>query len=145
MTPIREQTDCIIRRLKMQESMQNVRFVRAFSEESIEMPIRGFLAAVNIVSTEKSQDFVGGLAASGVKGCMYAAEVEIRVYSPFQGNGSGLSELVSTMLCGLKEADEEKLITASSVSSIEFDKEINSVFRKLCFSMEFCLCEEGNA
>ena len=145
MTPIREQTDCMIRRLKTQESMQNVRFVRAFGDENIETPIQGFLAAVSIISTSQSQDFVGEWAASGVKGCMYTAEVEIRVYSPYHENGSGLSEMVSTMMTGLKEADEEKLITAAAASSIEFDKELNSVFRKLCFTMEFCLCEEGNA
>ena len=145
MTPIREQTDCMIRRLKTQESMQNVRFVRAFGDENIETPIQGFLAAVSIISTSQSQDFVGEWAASGVKGCMYTAEVEIRVYSPYHETGSGLSEMVSTMMTGLKEADEEKLITAAAASSIEFDKELNSVFRKLCFTMEFCLCEEGNA
>ena len=145
MTPIREQTDCMIRRLKTQESMQNVRFVRAFGDEHIETPIQGFLAAVSIISTSQSQDFVGEWAASGVKGCMYTAEVEIRVYSPYHENGSGLSEMVSAMMTGLKEADEEKLITAAAASSIEFDKELNSVFRKLCFTMEFCLCEEGNA
>ena len=145
MTPIREQTDCMIRRLKTQESMQNVRFVRAFGDENIETPIQGFLAAVSIISTSQSQDFVGEWAASGVKGCMYTAEVEIRVYTPYHENGSGLSEMVSAMMTGLKEADEEKLITAAAASSIEFDKELNSVFRKLCFTMEFCLCEEGNA
>ena len=145
MTPIREQTDCMIRRLKTQESMQNVRFVRAFGDENIETPMQGFLAAVSIISTSQSQDFVGEWAASGVKGCMYTAEVEIRVYSPYHENGSGLSEMVSAMMTGLKEADEEKLITAAAASSIEFDKELNSVFRKLCFTMEFCLCEEGNA
>ena len=129
MTPIREQTDCMIRRLKTQESMQNVRFVRAFGDENIETPIQGFLAAVSIISTSQSQDFVGEWAASGVKGCMYTAEVEIRVYSPYHENGSGLSEMVSAMMTGLKEADEEKLITAAAASSIEFDKELNSVFR----------------
>ena len=145
MTPIHEQTDCVIRRLKTQESMRNVRFVRAFSDENIETPIHGFLAAVSIISTSQSQDFVGGWASSGVRGCMYTAEVEIRVYSPYHENGNGLSELVSAMLTGLKEADEEKLITAAAASSIEFDNELNSVFRKLCFTMEFCLCEEGSA
>ena len=54
-----------------------------------------------------------------------------------------LGDLVRTG--GGSEADEEKLITAAAASSIEFDNELNSVFRKLCFTMEFCLCEEGSA
>ena len=145
MTPIREQTDNIIRRLKTKESLSDVRFFREYSEENIETPVSGFAAVVGITGTSRSQGFVGGLAASGVIGSMYTAEVEIRVYSPVQGNGSGLSEIVSEMLTALRAADEEKIVTAVSASSIEFDKEINSVYRRLCFTLEFCLCEEGGA
>ena len=58
-------------------------------------------------------------------------------------NGSGLSEAVSELMEGLKKADEEKLITAVSASSIEFDSDTNTVFRKVDVHIEFCLCEEG--
>ena len=145
MTPIREQVDTMIRRLKALDSMEGVRFFRAYSDEGIETPIQGFSAVVGVIKAEQKQGFAGGLAAPGLRGSLYSAEVEIRVYSPYHENGSGLSEMVSAMMTGLKEADEEKLITAAAASSIEFDKELNSVFRKLCFTMEFCLCEEGNA
>ena len=37
------------------------------------------------------------------------------------------------------------IITEATASSIEFDKELNSVFRRLSFKVEFCLCEEGSA
>ena len=80
---------------------------------------------------------------SSVRGEVYAAHVEIRVYAPQSENGSGLSEAVSELMEGLKKADEEKLITAVSASSIEFDSDTNTVFRKVDVHIEFCLCEEG--
>ena len=128
MTPIREQVDTMIRRLKAQDSMEGVRFIRAYSDEGIETPIQGFSAV-----------------APGVRGSLYSAEVELRVFAPYRQSGEGLSELVSAMLIGLERADEERLITAASASSIEFDSELNCVFRRLCFTLEFCLCEEGIA
>ena len=145
MTAIREQTDCIIRRLRTQQALRDVRFVREFSEEFIETPIEGYLAAVSITGTSRKQDFVGGLAATGVKGSLYAAEVEIRVYSPYCESGTSLSEIVSAMMTGLREADEEHLITACTASPIAFDNELNCIYRNLSFTLEFCLCEEGGA
>ena len=145
MTPIREQVDTMIRRLKAQDSMEGVRFFRAYSDESIETPIQGFSAVVGVIKAEQKQGFAGGLAAPGVRGSLYSAEVELRVFAPYRQSGEGLSELVSAMLIGLERADEERLITAASASSIEFDSELNCVFRRLCFTLEFCLCEEGIA
>ena len=78
------------------------------------------------------------------KGEMYSAAVEIRLYSPNGGNGSGLSELAGEMLAGLKTADTAGIVSDASVSSIEFDTELNTIFRRIGFRMEFCLCEEGS-
>ena len=80
---------------------------------------------------------------SSVRGEAYSAHVEIRVYAPQSENGSGLSEAVSELLEGLKEADEERIITAASASSIEFDPDTNAIFRKVDLTIAFCLCEEG--
>ena len=145
MTPIQEQIDTLIRGLKQQEGLSGVRFLREYGREDIETPVSGFSAVVGVLKTEQAQSFLGDLAASGVKGRMYTAEAEIRVFSPYRENGSGLSELVSEMLTGLQAADEAGIITEATASSIEFDKELNSVFRRLSFKVEFCLCEEGSA
>lgn len=143
MTQIRRQIDRLIIRLKQQAALQNVRFVREYGGEPVETPIRGMLAAVSIVKTARETGYIGGLLNSSLRGESYSAEVEILVYAPQGENGNGLSELVSEILSGLEKADGEGLITKAAASSIEFDPNLNTVFRRLGFTMEFCLCEEG--
>ena len=92
------------------------------------------------MSTEKS--YIGGYLSPSIKGESYNAGVEIRVYAPATENGSGLSEIVSEILLGLKTADAEKTITHSEAASIEFDPDMNAIYRTVSFNMEFCLCEE---
>ena len=143
MTQISEQVDCIISGLKEISALSGVRFVREYSSEPVETPVSGFLAAVGIISAERSNEFIGGDATSALKGEMYAAVCEIRLYSPNGGNGRGLSELAGEMLAGLRSADVSGIVSKATVSSIEFDTELNTIFRRISFRLEFCLCEEG--
>ena len=62
--------------------------------------------------------------------------------TPSSENGNGLSEVTCEILQGLKKADTEKIIYDTSVSAIDFDNDMNAIYRKVEFTMEFCLCEE---
>lgn len=145
MTQISKQIDGIIYGLKKQDELGSVRFVREYGTAHFETPINGFVAVVGIKSTEQSQSYIGGYISPSVKGEMFSAKVEIRVYAPYEENGDGLTELVSNMLTGLKKADEQRIISDASASSIEFDPDLNAIFRRLEFDVDFCLCEEGSA
>ena len=79
---------------------------------------------------------------ASLHGETYSAEAEIRLYAPADANGNGLAEIVSEVLAGLNAADEEHIITSASASSIEFDPDLNAVFRRVTFHMAFCVCEE---
>ena len=65
------------------------------------------------------------------------------MYAPATENGSGLSEVVSELLAGLKKADSQKIIVEADVSPIAFDPDMNAIYRIVHFGIEFCLCEEG--
>ena len=145
MDQINSQVNGIILGLKTIRALSGVRFVREYSAEPIETPVSGFIASVGVKSAERSSGFIGGDATSSLKGEMYSAAVEIRLYSPNGGNGSGLSELAGKMLTGLRSADTAGIISDASVSSIEFDTELNAIFRRIGFNLEFCLCEEGSS
>lgn len=145
MDQINSQVNGIILGLKTIRALSGVRFVREYSAEPIETPVSGFIASVGVKSAERSSGFIGGDATSSLKGEMYSAAVEIRLYSPNGGNGSGLSELAGEMLTGLRSADTAGIISDASVSSIEFDTELNAIFRRIGFNLEFCLCEEGSS
>lgn len=143
MDRIQRQVDALIVRLKHLDALTGIRFVREYANSRMETPVRGLLAVVGIVGTSREKGYIGGYLTSSVRGEVYTAHVEIRVYAPQSENGSGLSEAVSELMEGLKKADEEKLITAVSASSIAFDSDTNTVFRKVDVHIEFCLCEEG--
>ncbi len=143
MDRIQRQIDALVVRLKHQDAMAGIRFVREYANAEVETPVRGLLAVVCIVETSREKGYIGGYLTSSVRGEAYSAHVEIRVYAPQSENGSGLSEAVSELLEGLKEADEERIITAASASSIEFDPDTNAIFRKVDLTIAFCLCEEG--
>ena len=88
MTQINEQADGIVLGLKAIPALSSVRFVREYSSEPIETPVSGFIAAVGVNSAERKNGFIGGDATSALKGEMYSASIEIRLYSPNGGNGS---------------------------------------------------------
>ena len=50
--------------------------------------------------------------------------------------------VIGSGCAGLNAADEEHIITSASASSIEFDPDLNAVFRRVTFHMAFCVCEE---
>lgn len=139
---IEKQVDRIIAGLKVNEALKNVRFIREYGSDEAPSPVNGMTAVVSVrdMSTEKS--YIGGYLSPSIKGESYSAGVEIRVYAPATENGSGLSEVVSEILLGLKTADAEKTITHSEAASIEFDPDMNAIYRTVSFNMEFCLCEE---
>lgn len=143
MNQIEKQVDQIIAGLKLIDKLKPVRFVREYGSHNVENPICGLLAVVSVTDTTLSKSYIGGYLSSAVKGESYAAKVEIRVYAPATENGSGLSEVVSELLAGLKKADSQKIIVEADVSPIAFDPDMNAIYRIVHFGIEFCLCEEG--
>lgn len=142
MNRVEKQLDRIVAGLKLIDALKPVRFVREYGSHTAETPVRGFLAVVSVTDMSASKSYIGGYLSSSIKGEQFAAKAQIRVYAPADGNGSGLSEIVSELLLGLKTADAEKVITASGAKPIEFDPDMNAIFRTVEFELEFCLCEE---
>lgn len=142
MNRIEKQVDNIISGLKQNPKLKGVRFVKEYGSHDAEMPVKGLLAVVSVTDMSVDKSYIGGYLSSSIKGEQYSARAEIRLYAPATENGSGLSEVVSELLQALKKADEEKVITKSGATSIEFDTDMNAIFRTVEFEMEFCLCEE---
>ena len=97
---------------------------------------------VGINQITRENGFFGGRLSSSVSGERYSVRAEIRVYAPASENGTGLSGVVSELIASLESADSEHIITGASASPIEFDPNINAVFRKIEFGASFCLCRE---
>lgn len=142
MNQIENQIDQIIFALKSIDALDSVRFIREYGSHTAEVPISGMLAVVSVLDMTHSKDYIGGYLSSALKGEQYSAKAEIRVYAPATENGNGLSEIVSEILLGLKKVDSQKIIQNLNASSIEFDTDMNAIFRTISFEIEFCLCEE---
>ncbi len=142
MTQINRQLDRIIVGLKHLDGLKNVRFVREYGSHGVETPVSGLLAAVSVRESALSHKYIGDRVSANLKGEQYSANVQIRVYAPSTENGTGLSETVGEIMSGLKEADENKIITEVSATPIAFDSNMNVIYRNINFGVDFCLCEE---
>lgn len=142
MNQITTQLDRIIARIRLNEKLKGVKFIREHTSQSVEVNLSSFLAVVAVTDTALSKRFVGDYLSPSVKGEQFSARVQIFVYAPADENGNGLSEITCELMQGLKKADTEKIISEVSVSAIDFDADMNSIYRKVEFNMEFCLCEE---
>ncbi len=145
MIQIQQQIDSVIMGLKQRGALSEVRFVRGYGTEKIETPVRGMLAVVSITQITRENGFFGGRLSSSVSGERYSVKAEICVYAPASENGTGLSGVVSELLSSLEAADSGHIITGVSASPIEFDPNINSVFRKIEFDASFCLSGEDQS
>lgn len=145
MIQIQQQIDSVIMGLKQRGALSEVRFVREYSTEKIETPVRGMLAVVGITQITRENGFFGGRLSSSVSGERYSVKAEIRVYAPASENGTGLSCVVSELLAILEDADSGHIITGVSASPIEFDPNTNAVFRKVEFNAAFCLSGEDQS
>lgn len=143
MNQIEKQLDNIIIRLKSAESLESIKFLREYGNHRMENPVRSVMAVVSVKFTERSMDYIGGYLSPALKGELYTAKAEIKVYAPAHSNGSGLTEIVSALLTELRKADEENIITEMSAGSIVFDADMNAVYRAISLSLEFCLYEEA--
>lgn len=137
MTQIRRLTDAIILRLKQKTQFADVRFVREYAAERVEQPVRGLLAVVGIHQTSRRKGCIGGFLSSAVRGELYVAEAEIRVYTMGENGGTGLTETVGALLSCLYEADSEQVITEAAASPIEFDMDLSAFYRKVTFQMAY--------
>ena len=143
MNRIKAEVDRIVARLKENSALSGIRFVREYSSNQLESPIDGWLAAVCITDVKLSKSYVGGYMSSSLRGEVYSAGVEIRLFAPAEKNGSGLSELAGEIISTLSEAKNELNISSVTASAIGFDPNSDAVYRTVSCKLEFCASGEA--
>lgn len=143
MNRIKAEVDRIVARLKENSALSGIRFVREYSSNQLESPIDGWLAAVCITDGKLSKSYVGGYMSSSIRGEVYSAGVEIRLFAPAEENGSGLSELAGEIISTLSEAKNELNISSVTASAIGFDPNSDAVYRTVSCKLEFCASGEA--
>lgn len=143
MNRIKAEVDRIVARLKENSALSGIRFVREYSSNQLESPIDGWLAAVCITDVKLGKSYVGGYMSSSIRGEVYSAGVEIRLFAPAEENGSGLSELAGEIISTLSEAKNELNISSVTASAIGFDPNSDAVYRTVSCKLEFCASGEA--
>ena len=143
MNRIKAEVDRIVARLKENSALSGIRFVREYSSNQLESPIDGWLAAVCITDVKLSKSYVGGYMSSSIRGEVYSAGVEIRLFAPAEENGSGLSELAGEIISTLSEAKNELNISSVTASAIGFDPNSDAVYRTVSCKLGFCASGEA--
>ncbi len=143
MNRIKAEVDRIVARLKENSALSGIRFVREYSSNQLESPIDGWLAAVCITDVKLSKSYVGGYMSSSLRGEVYSAGVEIRLFAPAEENGSGLSELAGEIISTLSESKNELNISSVTASAIGFDPNSDAVYRTVSCKLEFCASGEA--
>lgn len=143
MNRIKAEVDRIVARLKENSALSGIRFVREYSSNQLESPIDGWLAAVCITDVKLSKSYIGGYMSSSIRGEVYSAGVEIRLFAPAEENGSGLSELAGEIISTLSEAKNELNISSVTASAIGFDPNSDAVYRTVSCKLEFCASGEA--
>lgn len=143
MNRIKAEVDRIVARLKENSALSGIRFVREYSSNQLESHIDGWLAAVCITDVKLSKSYVGGYMSSSLRGEVYSAGVEIRLFAPAEENGSGLSELAGEIISTLSEAKNELNISSVTASAIGFDPNSDAVYRTVSCKLEFCASGEA--
>ena len=143
MNRIKAEVDRIVARLKENSALSGIRFVREYSSNQLESPIDGWLAAVCITDVKLSKSYVGGYMSSSLRGEVYSAGVEIRLFAPAEENGSGLSELAGEIISTLSESKNELNISSVTASAIGFDPNSDAVYRTVSCKLAFCASGEA--
>ncbi len=143
MIRINRHLDMIINSLKGCAELENICFVRGYTNQRIESPVSGFTAAVILLETKLRESYLGGDIDADIKGGIYCAEAEIRLYAPRNENGSGLSHLAAVLLDRLKDVKANCALSGFSAGQIEFDANLNAVFRRIGFELELPVLQEA--
>ena len=143
MIRINRHLDMIINSLKGCAELEGIRFVRGYTNQRIESPLSGFTAAVILLETKLNESYLGGDIGENIKGDIYSAGVEIRLYAPRSENGSGLSRLAAVTLDKLRNVRADCLLSGFNAGQIEFDQNLNAVFRRIGFELTLPVTGEG--
>lgn len=128
--------DEMIREIRSDHSLDNVRFVKAFNGKKRENPIAGLLVTVGIGRSEVSS-FFGGFAGN-CKADNIKSELVLNVYCPYVDGGDGITETINTILEKIKGTEINESVCDMQVSEIKFSKEYEAVYRTVTLSLDYC-------
>lgn len=132
----------LVRRIKQDERLKSLTFVKGFSSVEHPDPLSGYLIAVSTLDLSVGTNFVGESVGDNLKGMVQTATVKFRVYAPKNDGGDGLLSLCCDLSDAIEKSDTMGVCEDVKISSIAFDNDANTVYRDVVATLSFCVYEE---
>lgn len=142
MTEIENIVEKLIKNVKKNPELSQVRFVKEYSSVNVETPISSYIAVVSVESMTRDKNFLGNIVKNGLKGDRFSATMAVNIYAPNYENGFDLTGISGVFCESIKQADEENIIDKITFEPISYDTVINVMCRKCKVELSFYLCEE---
>ena len=142
MTEIENLVEKLIKSVKKNPELSQVRFVKEYSSINVETPVSSYIAVVSFESMTRDKNFLGSVVKNGLKGDRFSAIITVNIYAPNYENGFDLTGVSGVFCQSIKAADEENIIDKISFEPISYDTVINAMCRKCKLELSFYLCEE---
>jgi hypothetical protein len=142
MTEVNDIVDTLVKKAKSVNNIEGVKFIRAYNQGMTERPFQGFTCVVNIESVSQPEKFLGGYYGESIKGELYSVKLCLRVYADNETSGEDLGATTLNISQAFISADENKIIASSYIGPITYDNQLQSIYREINISLEFCLCGE---
>lgn len=142
MTQIETNVLRIVSKIKQDESMKDICFVKGFSAVEYQHPLDDYLIAVSTLDAQVGTKFVSDKVGENLKGNMYNATLKFRVFAPKNVGGDGLATLAYKLCEAIKRCDTQNVCESIKTSGIAFDDNAKTVYRDVVCELSFCLYEE---
>ncbi|MCH5299570.1 MAG: hypothetical protein J1E96_07400 [Ruminococcus sp.] len=120
MTELYKITDNLIRLVKQDARLRDVRFEKAYRKAQAHRPVSGFLGVVNFRKVE---------CEMSAEGDIYKTELEIILYSSESGEELGVTAL--NLIDALRAADTDGFIANVTVGAIDYDSNNGAIYRSI--------------
>lgn len=136
MTIFNDKIQEIIKGIKSDHSLDNVRFVKAYNGRLRETPLGGTLVTVG-TGVSAVSSFAGGFAPNGDKGEFIKQQLMLNVYCPYQNGGDGITHTINAIVEQIPKVDDQHIVTNVEVSEIRFSKEYEAVYRTVSLDLDY--------
>ena len=126
-----ENTEKLIQSVKMNNSLNDVRFIKAHNGRSGDKPIMSPLVTVQERAFQISP-FVGGYIGDGSLGEKISYELLLNIYCPYGSGGDGISIIVNSIREALCSVDAKSV----AITEINYSKEYEAIYRSMIIGLE---------
>ncbi len=131
-----QRTEELIKRIKKNENLNDIRFIRAYSGRAGDYPVKSGLVTV-AEGKEDETFFAGGYSGNGERGERLYTSLILNIYCPCQSGGDGITTIVNHIRDSLSTADIRRIVDRVKVSEIKFSKNYEALYRTMEINLDF--------